>query len=257
MKQFRAQILSNRPVCDDFFEMEFLWEKSALSPDPGQFLTVRISPATVPLLRRPFALSAYSPEKGTAGILYLKRGRGTEILAAKKKGDALDVLGPLGKAFRPPPKGKRALLVAGGVGVGPIAFLAAELQKKHSETTVVVGCRTASLVPDVSVIQRQDTSICTDDGTRGFRGTAGDYLKSIAGSVTGDTVIYACGPQGLLKTCHEFAAGRGCTCMVSVEQIMACGVGACMGCAVKAVSGKFVRACTEGPVFDSKELNWG
>jgi dihydroorotate dehydrogenase electron transfer subunit len=124
---------------------------------------------------------------------------------------------------------------------------------------LIFGCRSAALIPAIkglAAAAAAEAVICTDDGSSGFRGTAGDYLKSIEQSIAADTVIYACGPLPMLHACHATALRRACSCFVSVEQVMACGVGACMGCAVKSASGGYKRACTEGPVFDSKELRW-
>jgi dihydroorotate dehydrogenase electron transfer subunit len=98
--------------------------------------------------------------------------------------------------------------------------------------------------------------ICTDDGSSGFRGTTGDYLMSIESSITAQTLVYACGPMPMLKACHDIALRRTCGCFVSVEQVMACGVGACMGCAIRMASDGFKRACIEGPVFESREIQW-
>ncbi|MBN2188011.1 MAG: dihydroorotate dehydrogenase electron transfer subunit [Chitinispirillaceae bacterium] len=252
MKQFCGKIIGNRPLSADYFELAFTWDKKAGRPLPGQFFTLRISDSTVPLLRRPFAFSSFDAKKSTASMIYQRRGRGTAILAAKEKGEQLDLIGPLGKPFPLPGKMQNALLVAGGIGLGPLLFLASRLRKAQ----LVVGCRTKNLVPSFRSCAGLRPVVCTDDGTKGFMGTAGDYLKSIEKVVAADTVIYACGPLPLLKACHEFALGRGGECFVSVEQVMACGVGACMGCAVKSAGGGYTRACTEGPVFNSKELKW-
>jgi dihydroorotate dehydrogenase electron transfer subunit len=256
MKQFTGKILSSRVLAADYHKIEFTWNKAAGAPQPGQFFTVRVSGGTAPLLRRPLAFSAFNAEKQTASMIFQKRGRGTEILAAMETGEPLDVIGPLGKPFPMPDKKQKALLVAGGIGLGPVLFLASRL----SGAKLVFGCRTKGLVPSSSAFAGLKpticTVVCTDDGTAGFRGTAGDFLRSIENSVTGNTIIYACGPLPMLKACHELALRRGAPCFVSIEQVMACGVGACMGCAVKAVDGGYKRACTEGPVFNSRELQW-
>jgi len=254
MKQFPGKILGNQSLSADFFELEFTWDKTAGLPLPGQFFTIRISDNTVPLLRRPFAFSAFDEKKGTASMIIQKRGRGTEILASKQKSDNLDIIGPLGKPFPMPAKGRKALLVAGGIGLGPILFLASQLP----EAELIFGCRKKSFIPASEIFAglKPDVVVCTDDGSAGFKGTAGDYLKSIANTINSDTTIYACGPLPMLQACHEFSARRGCECFVSVEQVMACGVGACMGCSVKTAEGGFKRACTEGPAFNSKELQW-
>ena len=235
MKQFSARILRNRPICTDFFEMAFAWDTDAAQPVPGQFFTVRVSQDTVPLLRRPFAVSSFSEKTLTAAIIYQRRGRGTEILCAKQKGDVIDVLGPLGRSFPLPEHGQKALLVAGGIGIGPVLSLARLLKRRGNYLKMIFGCRTSALVPRLSAFAALKPAICTDDGSAGFKGTTGDFLKSIEKSAGSDTILYACGPMAMLKRCHEFARRRGIVCHVSVEQIMACG---------------------EGPVFESKEIDW-
>lgn len=189
-------------------------------------------------------------------MIYQRRGRGTEILTGKRKGDLLDVLGPLGRPFTLPERGQKALLVAGGIGIGPMLFLAGALKRQGIDSRMVFGCRTSALVPDMAVFSRFKPAVCTDDGSAGFKGTTGDFCKTIEKEIGGDTVLYACGPMAMLKSCHEFAVRRGIPCHVSVEQIMACGVGACMGCAIRAASGGYLRVCSEGPVFGSKEIAW-
>jgi len=256
MKQFIGTILRNQTLSAGCYELEFTWDKTAGSPLPGQFFTVRISEDTVPLLRRPMAFSAFDEKKGTASMIFQKRGRGTALLAAKQKGDNLDIIGPLGTPFPMPAKGCTALLVAGGIGLGPLLFLAARLRDAGTPAAFVFGCRTKSLVPASAAFSGLLPAICTDDGSAGFKGTAGDYLKSIESTVDNGTAVYACGPLPLLKACHEFAGRGGCECFVSIEQVMACGVGACMGCAVRSAEGGYKRACTEGPVFKSKDLQW-
>ncbi|MCU0608702.1 MAG: dihydroorotate dehydrogenase electron transfer subunit [Chitinispirillaceae bacterium] len=256
MKQFIATIADNQPVSSDFYEMTFTWDASAPEPAPGQFFTVRISPDVVPLLRRPFAFSGFDKKERLASMLYQRRGRGTEILCAKCSGEELDVIGPLGNTF-PDVQGKRVILVAGGIGLGPLLFLCAGLKKNNTDCTMVFGCRSIAHLPELPQLAALSPVICTDDGSAGFKGTTAEYLKSIEKSVDGDTVIFACGPAPMLRACHEFAMMRGALCHVSVEQVMACGVGACMGCVVKTVREPgFARACTEGPVFDSRELDW-
>jgi dihydroorotate dehydrogenase electron transfer subunit len=252
MKQFTGKILSNKALAADYFKVEFTWDTSAGAALPGQFMTLRVSDDTVPLLRRPFAFSGYDAKKRTASMIFQKRGRGTELLASRKKGECVDIIGPLGKPFPLPGRKQKALLVAGGTGLGPVLFLASRLRG----AAMVFGCRTGGLVPAPGTFGGSRPVICTDDGSAGVKGTPVDYLKSIENTLAGDTVVYACGPLPMLKACHVFALGRGGDCFVSVEQTMACGVGACMGCAVKAVDGGYKRACTDGPVFNSKELKW-
>jgi dihydroorotate dehydrogenase electron transfer subunit len=170
----------------------------------------------------------------------------------------MDIIGPLGKPFPFPHAGQNALLVAGGIGLGPILFFASALIGAGIPCTMVFGCRSKENLPASAAFSALQPLICTDDGSAGFRGTAIDYCHdALSGAVDGRTAVYACGPHAMLKGCHEFARARGAVCHVSVEQIMACGVGACMGCAVRVNHAPgFVRACMEGPVFDSREIAW-
>jgi dihydroorotate dehydrogenase electron transfer subunit len=255
MKQFRGIVTGNTPIGGDFLEMKFTWDNSAGVPLSGQFFTLRVSEDSVPLLRRPFAFSAFDEKQGAA-MIYQKRGRGTALLAAKIVGESFDVVGPLGRPFPLPNQGKRVILVAGGIGIGPVAYLAATLTNRANPFTLVIGCRSATLFPAMLCLSGITSVVCTDDGSMGFKGTTGDYLASIEPSIDHDTVLYACGPMPMLKACHELSLRRDNDCFVSVEQVMACGVGACMGCAVRGSGGGYLRACTEGPVFASRELDW-
>jgi dihydroorotate dehydrogenase electron transfer subunit len=226
-------------------------------PAAGNFFTVRVAETSVPLLRRPFAFSGYDPVARHVRAVYLKRGTATSILAGKAAKCLVDVLGPLGNTFALPPASGKAIVVAGGIGLGPMLFLRSQLETAHRNSLFVFGARSASGVPALPLFSQPDARICTDDGSQGFAGTTVAYLQTLSGAETSGAVMYACGPMPMLRACHEFAVSRGIRCVVSVEQIMACGVGACMGCAVKVKAAPgFARACTEGPVFESSDIAW-
>jgi len=261
MKQFRASIVSNRPVSDDFHAIEFTWPSAAGIPAPGQFFTVRVSDGTVPFLRRPFAFSGFDGAGHIASAIYKRRGRGTEILAAKKEGETLDVIGPSGNPFMLPAPNCTPVLAAGGIGLGPVLFLARVLHDAGRRAVFAAGFRTAMDIVDKTLFGQSAVTLCTDDGSEGFKGTTVDYIRQYlerADSVSRTAmVMYACGPMAMLKGCHETAQRFGVTCYVSVEQVMACGVGACMGCVVKAAGGNgYVRVCSDGPVFNSRDIEW-
>lgn len=256
MQQLNAIIKSNRKIADSFFAMEISWESKSI-PFPGQFMTMRISDDTSPLLRRPFAFSGYDSLQSTVSLIYQKRGRGTELLAGKQFLDTVNVIGPLGHPFPLPHVNGSIFIVAGGIGIGPILFLASQLQKTNYKFTFIFGCRTRSSIPDISDFHNFHPIICTDDGSEGFKGTTGDYLNSIKSNIHSEDTIYCCGPHPMMQACHEIASRCNASCWVSVEQIMACGVGACMGCAVKTKGDPgYARACKEGPVFLSNDLLW-
>ncbi|MBN1758985.1 MAG: dihydroorotate dehydrogenase electron transfer subunit [Chitinispirillaceae bacterium] len=255
MRQFSARILSNEQLCQSMYQVRLQGTSGTETGKPGQFLTVRITQSVVPLLRRPFALSHNEPEDRFS-FIYQVRGAGTDLLSTFGRGTELDIIGPLGIPFPLPAPGEFSLLVAGGIGLGPILFLADTLRHRGCEFSFVFGCRSAAFFPE-AVFENHDTVVCTDDGSSGFSGNVVEYLESVSGELSLKTRIYCCGPEPMLKGCHQFAGRHGFLCHVSVEQVMACGVGACMGCAVRlADTVSYARACREGPVFDSRELAW-
>jgi len=256
MKQFSSNVLSNEKIGEDFFLLQFVWDSSATIPLPGQFFTIRVSSDSVPLLRRPFAFAGYDPMTHCTSFVYQRRGNATTIMTGMQSGDEIDVIGPLGRPFPIPDSDKAPFLIAGGIGLGPILFLAHTLQDRANRH-FVFGSRTKSLVPSFEMFNNERPIICTDDGSMGFYGTVTDYLAASDIPENRQLVLYSCGPMPMLRACHNFSMDHGASCWVSVEQVMACGVGACMGCAVP-VNGtqEYARACKEGPVFNSTEIRW-
>jgi dihydroorotate dehydrogenase electron transfer subunit len=270
MKQMRTTVTANTPIARDYYRLVFSWDlkpgpvsgPGAGTPKPGQFVTIRVAETTVPLLRRPFAFSGYRPESREASIIYLKRGRGTRILAGIRPGEYLDVIGPLGNYLKIPGKTENPILVAGGIGLGPVLYYSNLLERGNISHIFVFGARTAHAVPDIDLLRKTGTNsspatVCTDDGSTGFAGTVADYLYTLREKELENGVLYCCGPSPMLRACHEFAEKYNLECYVIMEQVMACGVGACMGCTitVKKEPG-YARVCTEGPVFKSRDIIW-
>lgn len=255
MEQFLSEIISNNQINENFFELSFSKPSENIKPLPGQFLTIRIPESKHPLLRRPFAFS--NADDKVLSIIYQVRGDATKALSSMKPGNQIDCLGPIGKPFSVPDKKGKSLLAAGGIGLGPILFLSSFLNKKGFDFTLIFGCRNSKLVPESDSFKKQNPVICTDDGSSGFKGTIRDYLETIRNEINESTNLYCCGPHPMLRSCHMFASEVKIPCQVSIEQIMACGVGACMGCVVKVKNGTgYARVCKDGPVFDSNELVW-
>jgi len=251
MTQYMAEVRGQKQLSPDYYELSFSWKGD--KPLPGQFLTVKCWEESAPLLRRPFAFSAYSPELGEASIIYQKRGQGTKRMTTLKRGDSLDVLGPLGKPF-PEGSGNKPSLIGGGIGTGPILFLANSLKRKGHFPRLILGFRQASLVPELSLEEGVDLFLCTDDGSRGFKGNVVDFLNKEPSAVE---EIFCCGPHPMLKGCHLWALDHHIPCFVSVEEIMACGIGACQGCAIPVhLPQEYLRVCKDGPVFDSRIIKW-
>lgn len=258
MKQSSLPVISNTVLCESFYELAVGWDSAVMGEcRPGQFVTVRVSSATTPLLRRPFAFSEYDSRGGVAKFIYQKRGPATQLLASKVAGDPVDIIGPLGNWFEPSAEGGPCILAAGGIGVGPMIFLARSLREMGRDVLLAYGCARKSLVPEGESFARAGAVVCTDDGSEGFAGTNVGYLRSLPETRLRGATLYACGPHAMMKACHELAVERGVRCWVSMEQVMACGVGACMGCVVKVKGDKpYARVCAEGPVFDSAVVEW-
>ena len=263
MKQFLSSVRENIAVADGYNLLTFDWPPHVgiKNPLPGQFITIRNGYSTDPLLRRPFAVSAFHADSHVCEIVYQIRGSGTRALSACSKGDKIDIIGPLGNGFPAPRPGRRVYLVAGGIGFGPIYFLAHSIAKTGNPPVILIGARTKALIPDVSydrLLHKGDALVfCTDDGSKGFHGTVVDKLESFENLKPGECEIYACGPRGMLAGIAKLTEAADITCWVSMEQVMGCGVGACMGCAIRAREpGKYLRVCTEGPVFNAKDLAW-
>jgi len=255
MKQFGSEVIYNKQIGDSFYEMSLVWDAAAGSPEPGQFLSVRVSPDTVPLLRRPFAVAGYDESAQTATMIYQVRGRGTEMLAAGQPGERVDVIGPLGNPFSIDGHQGKSVAAAGGIGLGPILFLVSALRRRGIETEFVFGCRSKPFIPNSELFKDAAARICTDDGSAGFNGNVVQYINTEI-KPDSSTVVYGCGPVPMLKNLSGLAAPTGAKVLVSLEAMMACGVGACMGCAVKTTQG-YQRVCKEGPVFDGRDIVWG
>jgi dihydroorotate dehydrogenase electron transfer subunit len=254
VKQFQAEILENRPVAEAWRELVLSWDEGAGAPEPGQFLTLRVSPYSDPLLRRPLAFSDYDPVKKTASAIYQIRGGATRLLAELSPGSRIDTLAPLGKGFPAPSPGERPLLAGGGIGLGPLLFLGKTLAASGRSPLLAFGLRSSSLLPSIAL--PEGTILCTDDGSSGFKGTPVDWLSGHASEKAGEARLYGCGPTPMLAALASLAGRRLWRASLSAEQWMACGVGACMGCALPRPGGGFLRACSDGPVFEAASIDW-
>lgn len=222
---------------------------------PGQFVMLGLgldAPGTW-LLPRPFSVG-WRSEDGRIGILLRVFGRGTSALSRLRPGDRALILGPLGTAFDTTP-GRETECVAGGVGLAPFIFLAAELSAAGEPVRLVYGERDAEAVFDVGLLRGLtgvDPDLFTEDGSLGAPGrvTAGLDPASHA-------LLCACGPTPMLAALARFAEQHGRDLQVSVEEHMGCGIGTCQGCVVRSSAGRWVKACIEGPVFRATALEWG
>ena len=254
-----AKILSHKPVGRGFFRLVLKAPEMAAVALPGQFVMLRVSDTIDPLLARPFGISAV-PTKSSIEIIYRVVGRGTTLLTDREAGQTLSLLGPLGKSFPLPGKDATPVLVGGGSGFPPLHFLA---QREGSKAHFFIGSRNKECLPPTGIMKsfREVTSkvhVATEDGSVGVRGMSTDILNAFLTKMEKKThlVIYACGPHAMLAAVSRIAAEHAIPCYVSMEERMACGLGACMGCSIPMKAGGYKRACKEGPVFDSKEIDW-
>lgn len=247
-----GKVVCQKEISPDIFDMTISFPKGAKEAKPGQFVAIYCKSGER-LLPRPISICGIDKEAGTIRIVYRIAGAGTKEISTWKEGDTFEIMGPLGNGFTL--KEDRAIIIGGGIGVPPMLELAKQL---GGEKTVVLGYRNdQSLFLKEEFDAVADVKIATDDGSAGVHGTVVDAIREYA--VEGDT-IYACGPMPMLKALAEYAKEHGMEAQISLEERMACGIGACLGCITKSktkdhhtnVHNK--RICKEGPVFDAKEV---
>jgi len=217
----------------------------------GQFIHVRVADTCHPLLRRPLSISGVDADNGTVSTIYRIVGRGTAHLATLKVSDTVDCMGPLGNGFNL--DCERPLLVGGGMGLAPLVFLAQRLCPRPIE--IVMGGRTRRELfwTDVFAQICSGVHVTTDDGSLGHRGFAVDILPDLLASKDFD-MVYACGPHIMLEKVAQIAHSLAIPCQVSLEEYMACGVGACLSCTCAGNDGTRKKVCTDGPVFWAGEV---
>jgi dihydroorotate dehydrogenase electron transfer subunit len=260
----RCEVLSNRRT-GAYTSLTLVAPDIAEQARPGQFVEIAVPEGREILLRRPFSIHQASRRGGWAGtleVVFAVVGRGTEWLAGANPHDVLDVVGPLGRPFSYPREPRSCLLVGGGYGAAPLYFLAEELRARNMEVHMILGARDHDRVFKPIEGKRLAASIVitTEDGSMGEQGWVTDALPSVA-SRTGAGVVYACGPNAMLRAIADHCLAQRIPCQVAVEEMMACGLGVCWTCAVPliAVDGRGwwnVRACVEGPVFNAARVWW-
>lgn len=256
-----SALIIRKKAWDGYVLLELRSPRVARRARPGQFLMVRVSGQPYPLLRRP--LSIHARDEDSVEIFFARAGLGTAILADKKPGEMLDILGPLGKGFVIPgvTKGKKFCLVGGGRGIAPLYFLAQELRAKGGHPRVFYGGKTEADLPLLQkfAAQKMEVFVSTDNGSAGFPGLVTAMLERDLVQSAQPALIFACGPDPMMKRTAEIAAERKIPAQLSLESIMGCGIGACWGCVRKIRKGRaaeWVKICEEGPVFSASEVVW-
>ena len=250
-KKIKAAVYSQVQLAEGIFSMWLGAGEMAKAAVPGQFIAVYPNDSAR-LLPRPISICETDPEKELLRIVYRVAGEGTKELSSCRAGDTLSIMGPLGNGF--PLKDKKALLIGGGIGIPPMLELAKALS---CEKTAVLGYRDSQTFLAEEIGKYAGLAVATEDGSVGTKGTVLDAIK--AQGLKAD-IIYACGPTPMLRALKEYAAKEGIECWISLEERMACGVGACLGCVCHSkdvdehsnVRNKGV--CKDGPVFLADEV---
>ncbi len=254
----KALVIRHREIVPNYYELEFIAPSIAWEVMPGQFVNVRVSDSFDPLLRRPFSIYDVDKKLGSITVFYKVVGRGTRLLAQMPIQRPLDVMGPLGKPFSIPTEAEQVFLVGGGVGIAPLVYLARVLTMHQKKVKVLIGASSAGYLCGKAMFEKLGVPylVATDDGSEGFKGRVTDLMVQQIASEKCD-FVYACGPEPMLSMVTRLALEAGIPGEVSLEGRMACGVGACLGCAHPIRVGddfRYAKICHEGPVFRIGEV---
>ena len=252
-----VQILANERITDQYFRIVLRAPEIASLVQPGQFAHVRVLPLKEALLRRPFSI--FQVEGDTFSILYKQVGKGTDVLAQMAPGNTLSVIAPLGHGFSvPPPGGETPLLVAGGYGMAAMYLLA---KRSAQRGVVFVGGRRQVDILCVGDFRALgwEVRITTEDGSLGDQGLVTQPLRAELQRAAAGRRLYACGPTPMLRAVSRLAEQFRVPAELSMDEHMCCGVGVCLACVIRVRSGdgwEYQRSCTEGPVFDARQIVW-
>ncbi len=254
----KCLIIKNIPITKDIYKISFKSPDIALNSSPGQFLQLRITENLDPFLRRPFSISRVDKKRGIIDILYKVIGRGTELMTHSKNNNLIDVVGPLGNSFDIEGDFQKALIVAGGIGCAPVFYLIDELIEKNKNIKLIFGSKTRKQLIDFNEYGNKiDVSICTEDGSCGTKGLVTDIILKEIPDSSGSVQGFACGPNPMYKVIQDlFSVSKSIPWQVSMESRMACGTGVCQGCAIKMKTNGYKLVCSQGPVFNLKDINF-
>ncbi|MBD5486125.1 MAG: dihydroorotate dehydrogenase electron transfer subunit [Lachnospiraceae bacterium] len=252
-KKVKTMVVSQKQIAEQIYD---LWLEAELAQDAhaGQFVAVYPHNAAT-LLPRPISICEVNREQGRLRLVYRIAGKGTEEFSTYGSGDTLEILGVLGNGFPiEAAKGKRVFLIGGGIGIPPMLELAKELE---AEKHILLGYRNQDLFLQDDLGEYGQVYIATEDGSVGVQGNVMDIIR--VNELHAD-LIMACGPMPMLRAIKKYAAEQGIDAYISLEERMACGVGACLGCVCKTKEIDHhshvnnARICTDGPVFEAREV---
>ncbi len=257
----KAEIVKIEQLKQDLYKFSIKAEEIVSSSKPGHFIEIRVVDGIEPLLRRPISIYNLDKENGILEFIFQVKGKGTELLSKRKVGEKLDIIGPLGYGTFKVKDYQNVAIIGGGIGMFPLYELAKELKQKTSTNVhVYMGFRNKELITLEEEFKNvsDELTITTDDGSYGISGFAINELKKDCQKQAPDK-IFACGPLPMLKAVQAFANENNIPCEISLEQKMACGLGACLGCAVKTAKSpsdapEYWHVCKAGPVFNATDV---
>jgi len=247
------KVVENKLLTNDFCVIELKSENKLPVLSPGQFVQVKVEGSPETFLRRPISIHDVDYSGNRFKLLIQVLGKGTEMLYKLRVDDYLNVIYPLGNSFSIPEKKDRVLLIGGGTGIAPLLFLGKRLKENGLNPEFLLGFRNRSrviLIEEFSNIGK--VHLTTEDGSYGEKGYVTHHSL-----LTSDSIdkIYCCGPDAMMHSVADYCRSKGIFCEVSLENLMACGFGICLCCIVNTTRGNLCT-CTEGPVFNIKELKW-
>lgn len=250
------KVTENKRLHPNYCLLKLTAEETLPEMLPGQFVEVRVDNSPTTFLRRPISVNYVDKATNELWLLIQLVGDGTRKMAEYRPGDLVNILLPLGNGFTIPESGKedKLLLIGGGVGTAPMLYLGAQLKAAGFSPSFLLGARSAEDVLQLDRFREiGEVHITTEDASLGEKGYVTNH--SILRTVRFDR-IYTCGPKPMMVAVAKYAAAELITCEVSLENIMACGIGACLCCVEKTKEGHHVCVCTEGPVFNIDKLTW-
>ena len=253
----KGLVIRHIQVSRGMYELEFIAPEIAQESKPGQFVHIRSTLENNPLLRRPLSLYDVDKKLGSITLLYKVVGSGTNLLSRIRTKEHVDVMGPLGKGFTLVASRKNPVLVGGGVGIAPLVYLARVLQYQGCNVKVIHGVENRSELVALPRLREIGVEFlaATGDGSAGFKGLVTDLLQKEVNPADID-FIYCCGPEPMMAKVSDFARQHNIAAEISLEEYMACGVGACLGCArkMKKSDNEYKKICKDGPVFSIEEV---
>ena len=245
-------IISHKKKNKTYYHLVFFAPDLCASVKAGQFIHIKVSDGLEPLFRRPF--SVYRAQNGCIEVFYEPVGQGTKLLTQKKQGDVLDVLAPLGNSFQYPHKDiEQIVFIGGGIGIAPLMIFSDQIKAHSAKKILLYGVRNQDQVFSLQDFKKNGFQcfLSTDDGSKGIKGHVSQLFPKIQTSIK--TMIYTCGPRVMMKAVADFAKDHQIPGQMSMEEVMACGLGACLGCSILTTTG-YQTVCHDGPVFDLQEV---